>query len=337
MKIADASIISDFDVPFMNLNRTDLSNPFDQFSELRLRIGIIDNPDIEREVGSEIDPLNHKKIINTTKGKFCVRWINIEGGLVRPEFYDKSTGDDDYEDLSDREPVNFTHAVMWSSDDNWMGLNYLPPVGSIVVMGFRNNNFPVMLGFLNGHYQVCEPLKLGEMMMKGYGNNYTHWKQTNEIENKVWINQDEKDGKGEYSAETIQLKIKLKASASMDDDVEDDENDPINRDNKNGLIELSAYNVIDGVTENVSVIEIKPDRITMISYDYEEELKESELKVYNKVDLNKNSITLTSFEKSDAEEEPEKSELILKPNQIVLNGNVKINGTLNGVEVSDNP
>jgi hypothetical protein len=190
-------------------------------------------------------------------------------------------------------------------------------------------NFPVMLGFLNPHYQVSERLKLGEMMMKGFGNNTSHWKQSNEMEHKVWVEQEEKDGLGQYTREGTYLKIKMKASASSEDDAEDDENNPINRDNKVGLIELVAHNVVDGIKDSVSAIEIKPTSIVLMSYDHKEQTKESDLLQYNRVEISKANISIVSYEDILEDNiEPKKSEVIINPNEISFNGNVKINGTL---------
>jgi hypothetical protein len=314
MRIVDGPISDEAEVNFMTAYRNDLTNPFEKFAEVRLRVGVIDNPTLARENDGLIDPLNPKKIINTVKGKFSIRWLNVEGGLIRGGLYDESTDENNYDDLSDREPLSFTHPVMWANDSNWMGFNYLPPVGSIVVVGFRTNNFPVMLGFVQSHYQVCEPLRLGEMMLKGYGKNTSHWKQTNEIEHKAWINQGDKDASGAHSNQDVYLKLRLKASSGLDDDKEDDENYLINRENKSGLIDLVAYNVINGVTENVSTIEIKPGEISLMTYDYEDQVKEEDLQSYGK-------ITLQLYEDLTVKDSiVKKSKITMKADDIVMEG-----------------
>ncbi|MNB89373.1 hypothetical protein D3C75_364040 [compost metagenome] len=280
-------------VPFMNLGRPVNGGISDQYSDVRLRIGIIDNPTTTRNSNTKFDPLKSNSAVNLSSGKVSIRWLEYDGGLIRPpEFSTK--GGDDYDDFSDREMLSLTHPIMWNDEVNWMGINYLPPVGSVVVVGYRKNNLPVILGFLQQHYQVCEPLKLGELMIKGYGQNSSHWKQDNEQEHKAWIIEGEKDGFGKESSDTVVLKIRLKAAASKDDDTSDDVNNPKDRANKKGLIDLVAYRVSGGKHIAASAIEIKPESIGFMSYVPEDGVAENKLKTFNKIELTKDALNFSS-------------------------------------------
>lgn len=180
----------------------------DPMGEVRLRIGVVDNPTTYRQQGELLNPLNPVGAVNMSTGKICVRWLGEQGGLIRsPDFKgetkaDKKNADDhgeivvndeDYEDNNDRELLSLSHPMIWANDKRWCGFHYLPPIGSIVVVGFRKNNLPVLLGFLQSHYEICSPISLGEIMIKGYGQNHIWWKQSDEIEMKTWAVKDQID------------------------------------------------------------------------------------------------------------------------------------------------
>lgn len=199
-----------------NFNRLSDRLPYDgmvdKFGEVRLRLAIIDNHEIIREQYSRIDPLNTKKIINMNTGELTLRWIDLPGGIIRPtgtnndlvgtwkyhKDKDKPNPEDrefdEWEITSRREMVSLTHPFIWANDKNYCGFNYIPPIGSVVIVGFKKHGFPVILGYVPTHYKIFYPvLKPGEMVMKGYGNNYTHWRWTDKIDFKAWSIKDEID------------------------------------------------------------------------------------------------------------------------------------------------
>lgn len=180
------------------LNKSPYDGLVEQGSDMRLRVGVVDNPTYYRPEGAPLHPLNPIGIVNTQTGKICVRWLEMKGGLIQKEKVDgkmktsvKYLSDhgeygEIYEDTKNREILTLTHPFIWATNKNWCGFHYLPPVGSIVVVGFRKNNLPVLLGFIQSNYKACHKIKLGEIMIKGYGHNYTHWKQSDRLEHKVW-------------------------------------------------------------------------------------------------------------------------------------------------------
>ena len=215
-------------------DRTPYDGTLDRYGELRLRIAVIDNHEIKRQQYSKIDPLDTKEIVNLNTGCVVLRWLDMPGGIIRDantagkwehnkkyehtsvnkhENIDESTNmsntsdpyilgmpenrnHDEWNITSRREMVELTHPFMWSSIDNYCGMNYLPPVGSVVIVGFKKHGLPIILGYVPTNYTICKPiLKPGEITMKGYGNNYIHWRQSDKLDMKVWAEKDGKDGK----------------------------------------------------------------------------------------------------------------------------------------------
>lgn len=193
-------------------NRLDSKTPYDgtldKFGEVRLRLAMVDNPEIKRNKYDKIDPLNTKGIINHNTGNLTLRWLDSPGGIIRPQEtggdwkydpekdkYDPDDREfDEWSITSRREQVQLGHPFIWSNDSNWCGFNYIPPVGSIVVVGFRKQGMPIILGYMPTHYKICYPvLKPGETVMKGYGNNYTHWRWSDKLDMKVWCKEGELD------------------------------------------------------------------------------------------------------------------------------------------------
>lgn len=189
----------------------------DPLNSVRLRIGVVDNPTFNRKEGSNIDPLNPVGVVNMSSGKICIRWLDEQGGLIRPPSFEGKT---DYKvenveghgkvaevikDASSREMLTLSHPMMWASKNNWCGMHYLPPVGSIVIIGFRKHDLPILLGYLQPNYEICNPIKLGEIMIKGYGKNYSYWKQSSRLEHRAWS-----------SAGDVDLETKSKNSTSFD-------------------------------------------------------------------------------------------------------------------------
>lgn len=216
-------------------NRLDSKTPYDgtldKFSDVRLRLAVVDNPEIKRNKYDKIDPLNTKGIVNHNTGNITLRWLDSPGGIIRPqetggdwkynEKKDKYDPDerefDEWSITSRREQVQLGHPFIWSNDSNWCGFNYIPPVGSVVVVGFRKQGMPIILGYMPTHYKICYPvLKPGEMTMKGYGNNYTHWRWSDKLDMKVWCKEGELDlddsKKQKKNAASCTLWIKLNAN-----------------------------------------------------------------------------------------------------------------------------
>ncbi len=195
-----------------NSTKEPANGTFDKFGEARLRVAIIENYTLDNNNPQDStdktdkDPLNIEKVINMKNGNVVIRWVDFKGGVIRPEnfsypndgytepwtyFPDK---DSKYPELrtldcynhdkaSDREMLSLSHAFIWSNESNWCGMNYLPPVGSVVIVGFKKNNIPVIVGYLPNNYESFKPyLKPGETMIKGYGNNYIHWRWSNKLD-----------------------------------------------------------------------------------------------------------------------------------------------------------
>lgn len=181
--------------------RAPYDGTMDRFGDTRLRLAKIDNPEINRNKNDLVDPLNTVNVINHNNGNITLKWLDMPGGVIRPsdtggewkyvrekdEYYPENRDYDEWDISSRREQVSLAHPFIWADNKNYCGFNYLPPVGSVVVVGFRKLGFPVILGYIPTHYKICYPiLKPGEMVMKGYGNNYTHWRWSDKIDMKAW-------------------------------------------------------------------------------------------------------------------------------------------------------
>ena len=171
----------------------------DKNSEIRLRLAIIDNYESKREKG--YDPLDIKNVINLNTGLVTLKWLDSSGGVMRPNemggewIYNAENAQLNPEDRtlnewyiqSRREMVQLTYPFMWSNDKNYCGINYIPPVGSIVIVGFKKLGLPIILGYLSNNYKTLYPvLKPGEISIKGYGNNYIHNRQSDKIDLTAW-------------------------------------------------------------------------------------------------------------------------------------------------------
>jgi hypothetical protein len=195
-----------------SFNRLSQRSPYDgaldKNGELRLRLAMVDNPEITRNANKILDPLDVKNIVNLSTGKITLKWLDIPGGAIRSselggkweEVADNSKYNpeerefDNWDIQSRREMVELTHPFMWANNKNWAGFNYIPPVGSIVIVGFRKQGLPIILGYAPTHFKICYPvLQPGEMSMKGFGNNYAHWRWSDKTDFKVWSIKDEID------------------------------------------------------------------------------------------------------------------------------------------------
>ncbi|MFW6014945.1 MAG: hypothetical protein ACOCRK_00745 [bacterium] len=183
-------------------NRSSQDGMHDKYGEMRLRLAVVENHEFRRDPSVEINPVDTRYIINTNTGRLAIKWVDMPGGVLRPttlvgsweykrenDKYNPEIRDyNDYSIKSRREMVELTHPFIWTGLDHnsYCGFNYLPPVGSLMVIGFRKNGFPIVLGFLSTNFRNCYPtLKPGEMVMKGYGDNYTHWRWSDKLDMNV--------------------------------------------------------------------------------------------------------------------------------------------------------
>ena len=197
----------------------------EKFDEVRIRLAQIDNYLIDRN-GSNIDPLKVDNVINMNTGRVVIKWVDLNGGVLRPEqFGYPSEGyledwqyfpekDDKYPErrtldcynhdkASDKEMLELSHAFIWSNGSNWCGMNYLPPIGSVVVVGFKKKNMPVILGYVPTNYKNCTPfVKPGETVIKGYGNNFIHWRWSDKLDINVKSKKGEIDLDDPYKKQT---------------------------------------------------------------------------------------------------------------------------------------
>ena len=288
-----------------SLQKPPYDGKLDKFGDVRIRIGIVDNPLIQRKNENKIDEKDPFNVVNMVTGKVSIRWMEQKGGVLRPPEF----GEYGLEgELSDRESVTLNHPIMWANDINWFGINYLPPVGSVVLAGFRKHGIPVLLGFIQSHYEVVYPLELGEIMNKGYGQNTSHWKMNDEQEHKAWVIQDQelpvehietepgRKYRYEKTPYTVGLKLRLKAwkdpfnPSEKEDIIPANPNRPVRAENpsktidlshtddiaKKEMIEMYAYRIKDGVLKDHSMVEVRPERIHMWSENPEDKKMRTE-------------------------------------------------------------
>ena len=168
-------------------------NSLDPNTTIHLRLAVIDNPNIGRP-NAVIDYTDTTGVVNTVTAKVCLRWLNMNGGVVRANSK-RGAGEHrssyNVEDLEhgelnggdDSELVELSYPFIWVADTNWCGFNYMPPVGAKVIVGFAKNNDPRILGYINPKPKHIKPvLKPGEVCVKGYGDNYIVWRQSNKLD-----------------------------------------------------------------------------------------------------------------------------------------------------------
>ena len=62
---------------------------------------------------------------------------------------------------------------------------------------------PVILGYVSTNYNACKPfVKPGETIIKGYGNNYIHWRWSNKLDINVKSKKGEVDLDDPYKKQT---------------------------------------------------------------------------------------------------------------------------------------
>lgn len=233
MSILDAmNALYEHDQIKANSNTTPVNVTPDRFDEVRIRLGQIDNYLIERN-GSKIDPLKVDNVINMNTGKVVIKWVEYNGGIVRPEQFgypsegyvedwkyspekdskypeERTLNCYNHDKASEKEMLELSHAFIWNNGSNWCGMNYLPPVGSIVIVGFKKNNMPVILGYMPTDYKSCNPyIKPGETILKGYGSNYIHWRWSNKLDINVKSKKGEVDLDDPYKKQTYPNTINM--------------------------------------------------------------------------------------------------------------------------------
>lgn len=259
----------------LNSNAKPVNGSLDKFDSIRLRIGIIENYTTNPTLNVD-DPLDIEGVVNMNNGQVVISWLDYSGGIVRPDDYAyPSQGytepwtyypdkDSKYPELrtlscynndksSDKEIISLTHSFIWGNSTNWCGTNYLPPVGSRVIVGFKKGNDPAILGYLQANYTTCKPyLKPGETMIKGYGDNYAHWRWSDKMDIHLKttsgkIDIDDPYKKDVYPA-TIEMWMRFDTFT------------------RNIFIDVNQTDSIDGKIAR-STIEIKPETINIKTED----------------------------------------------------------------------
>lgn len=219
---------------FINQNKNLWLYP-DVNADLRLRYAIIQNPSIENV--QEKNSLDLTNVYNPNTGGVTVSWFqNNNGGVkgqekesgsweVNEEQVNISVKDrkQDYNVSSTVPNVRLTSPFIWTGDDNrCCGFNYVPPNKSIVLMGNKEFNQPVMLGYVASNPSVLYPvLKPGEVSISGYGNNFIHWGQSDKISiycksNAGEVDIDDPDyiktGTGKINATNCELEVNINSN-----------------------------------------------------------------------------------------------------------------------------
>lgn len=169
-------------------------NRLEEHHAVQLRIATIENP--MRSINSPIskDPLETKHVVNLSTGKVCLRFndMSVGAGVLksegrRPNQNLSYSSDDrtlnELYDSDNTQNIPLTYPFIFANATNWCGINYMPPVGSKVVVGFGKLGMPIILGYLTEAFKIqTPPLLPGEVCIKGWGGNYIHWKWSNKID-----------------------------------------------------------------------------------------------------------------------------------------------------------
>lgn len=239
----------------------------------KLRLAMIDNPEINRDAESDNhitlnDPLNITGIFNMNNGYLTLRWLDSNGGQINDKDYSGiwehitalQTEEPDCRKFNEwnisskRENVQLTHPFIWSTSENWCGFNYIPPVGSVVIVGFlKKGNTAVLLGFLPQNYKATTPyLKPGEILLKGYGGNRIHFRQSDKLDIKT------KSVEGKTDLESLTNSINTNSCENL-----------IRLDSNNNNITISCTNTSSGEQSNIIItpygIELNTNKLTITS------------------------------------------------------------------------
>lgn len=177
-----------------------------------LRIAVVEDPATVRQSLINVDCTEVESAVNVSNGKVCLRWVGMSGGVCNPGEPASAPGprtaynpeDRDETEMASpsyRQTTELSYPFIWAGPSgNWCGVNFLPPIGTKVIVGFQKNGVPTILGYLNPKYKNCKPYVLpGETCIKGYGNNYAFFRQSNKLDLHAWSSKgdqdrDDKDG-----------------------------------------------------------------------------------------------------------------------------------------------
>ena len=273
----------------------------DKNSEIRLRLAQIDNYEIKRDPNIKYDPLDVTRVVNLNTGQVVLRWLDAPGGIIRANdldgewIYNKENSSynpedrtlDEWHIQSRREMVQLTYPFIWSNAENYCGMNYIPPIGSIVIVGFRKLGLPIILGYLSNNYKTLYPiLKPGEISIKGYGNNYIHNRQSDKLDLTAWSKNGEIDiddpNKAKFNLGNYKMWIRINGN--------------------DGNISIIARDYGDNSEFNgnptiESYIKVSPEKITMsCNYDSTTIVQTSDKITFNSdnIEFNSKSIKINS-------------------------------------------
>jgi hypothetical protein len=271
---------------------------YDRFSDVRIRTAVIENYTIKMtpEELKERDPLNIDHTINMKNGQVVIRWINYSGGMIRPEEYgypergytepwsyfpekdskypERRTLDCyNHDKASEKEMIPLTQAFIWANEKNWCGMNHIPPVGSIVIVGFRKNNLPVILGYLQNNYKDIKPfLKPGETIIKGYGDNYIHWRWSNKLDINVKSKKGDIDVDDPYKKDTYPNTIEMwmrfdTYTRNLSIDINQTDSDELRRTTIDMLPETFGITSVNFNNNRKTVYNVSTDDAYLLSID----------------------------------------------------------------------
>lgn len=212
----------------INIPMLDTSNfrgVHDKLANLKIRIGIIDDPFIDRykekQKVDNIDPIEEIGAINFKTGRVAIRWLDNYGGVKM----DKNFGDDDNMEYGKRQIIQVMYPAMWSSNNksNWCGFLSIPTYGSIVAVGFRDKELPIIIGYLNGDWEICanqitkdekyrnKTIRPGEQIVRGYGNSFIYWQQIEKLQINSTKYRGDKNSEKTVHNKTVKADITLSA------------------------------------------------------------------------------------------------------------------------------
>ena len=295
----------------------------DKNGEIRLRLAMIDNYEIKRDQNVKYDPLDVTKVVNLNNGLVTLRWLDAPGGIMRPNnlegewIHNKENATFNPEDRtlnewyisSQREMVQLTHSFIWSGKDkngnnNYCGINYIPPIGAIVIVGFRKLGLPIILGYLSNNYTTLYPiLKPGEISTKGYGNNYIHNRQSDKLDLTAWSKIGEKDIDDPNETKTnngnYKMWIRINANDGNIQLIARDYNNPDFTGNPTieNKITISPIEITSSYNYGVSTIKQNSDSITT-SYGNTNIIQNADSITFNSktININSNNINITNTE-----------------------------------------
>ena len=260
-------------------------NP-DSNSDLRIRLASINN-------FSEVNyqnkhPLDLTNVYNNNTNRVVIKWLQgNHGGIIAGDIYSGDwiyNPDNDTYKVKDRKDiytvtsnqpcVDLTSPFIWTGNGRSCGFNYVPPNNSIAMIGKRDTGQSLILGYIPSNPKVLYPkLKPGEVSISGYGNNFMHFGQSDQIT--IYCKSDE----GEYdlndndynlnkenckkNVSTCELEININANDRFIEILATEDSKNLDNTNYN---KLSSYSKpVTGKT--TTKIIIRPDGVDMTSED----------------------------------------------------------------------